>query len=94
MQFVRTEIPSCHRQTLVPRTSAISSSGALFIRKRLANVCRKSCQRKFLIPTSSTASSNQCLPFSSGSPVLATETHALFRRPVMHNPEGGHRSII
>src|SRR5467141_2705806 len=56
---------------LCPNRSAISSSGAPFIRKRLASVCLKSCQRKFLICASVTASSNQCRPFSSGSPVFA-----------------------
>jgi hypothetical protein len=56
---------------LCPSRSAISSSGAPLIRTRLANVCRKSCQRKFLMPASVRASSNQCLPFSRGAPVLA-----------------------
>ena len=49
----------------------MSSSGAPFIRKRPANVCRKSCQRKPMRFASTTASSNQWRPFSRGSPVFA-----------------------
>jgi hypothetical protein len=56
---------------LCPNRSATSASGAPFIRKRLAHLCRKPCQRKFIVSASITASSNQCRPFSSGSSVLA-----------------------
>src|SRR5712664_3478950 len=75
---------------LCPSKSTISSSGAPFIRRRLANVCRKSCQRKFLIYASVTALSKPAPPIF--------ERLLRFRRlehtpsafaPVMHNPQGG-----
>jgi hypothetical protein len=68
-------VPSCHRQTLLPRQISElfewSTLHSQTIRKRLANVCRNWCERKFLIFASTTAPSNQCRPFSSGSPVFA-----------------------
>jgi len=53
------------------RNSWNGTSEAPYIRKRRAHVCRAPCQGKFLISAAITASSNQCRPFSSGSPVPA-----------------------
>ena len=65
---------------LCPNKSAVSSSGAPFIRSLLAE-CRKSCHRKFFIPATITASSNQCRPFSSGSPVSSDWNTRAFPSP-------------
>jgi len=72
-QFDQTEMraPSCRRQTVAPNRSSTSAGGAPSIRERLVHVCRKPCQRKFMISASITASSNQCVPFSTGSSFLA-----------------------
>ncbi len=56
---------------LGPNKSTTSARGALSIRKRPAHLCRKPCQRKFIVSASLTASSNQCRSLSSGSSVLA-----------------------
>jgi hypothetical protein len=76
-----------HRQTRMPPSkSAISPSGAPCIRRRLENVFRKSCHRNLLIAASTSASSNQCRLFFSGSPVLADGNTGPPLAPSVHNP--------
>ena len=57
-----------HCQSFVSEGSAMFSSGSPTCRKRLANVCRRSCQRKLPIPAARTASTNQC-----ASPLMVTD---------------------
>jgi len=73
---------------LCPNKSAISSSGAPFIRSRLADVCRKSCQRKFLIPALSLRRRTNAARFKAVRRSWPTGTHALSRRPGRAQPSG------
>jgi hypothetical protein len=64
-------------------------------RSRFADRSDKSCERKFLIPASVAASSNQTSPVLDTFADLCRPEHTPSPvRPVVHNPKGGNRSII
>ena len=97
MQFVWTEmrVPSRHLQTLVPQQVCDVFQRSALHTSRLANVCRKSCQRKFLIPASITAVVKSMPPVFKRFAGPGRLEHTAFpAAPVVHNPQGGNRSII